>query len=70
MIVPLTEMTFEFPTKYEDTGIEGDNLWRDLLPCKSPKPENTVSDTDGFQWVQDLSECHILEGSICLKARV
>jgi hypothetical protein len=32
--VPLEEVTFEFPTAYEDTGIDGDQLWRDLLPCK------------------------------------
>jgi hypothetical protein len=25
-------MMFEFPTKYEDTGIEGDKLWNDMMP--------------------------------------
>ncbi len=23
---------FEFPTKYEDTGAEGDKLWNEMMP--------------------------------------
>ena len=31
-IVPLKEVIFEFPTRYEDTGPEGDELWNELMP--------------------------------------
>ncbi|KAK1766578.1 hypothetical protein QBC33DRAFT_611770 [Phialemonium atrogriseum] len=30
--IPIKEVTFEFPTKYEDTGPEGYGLWNDLMP--------------------------------------
>jgi len=33
--IPLEEVTFEFPTAYENTGMDGDLLWRDLLPLGS-----------------------------------
>lgn len=30
--VPMKEAVFKFPTKYEDTGIEGDKLWNEMMP--------------------------------------
>lgn len=31
----MKEVKFEFPTEYEDTGVDGDKLWKELMPCKS-----------------------------------
>ncbi|KAL5321891.1 hypothetical protein ACEPPN_009854 [Leptodophora sp. 'Broadleaf-Isolate-01'] len=33
--IPIKEMKFDFPTKYEDTGPEGDKLWNDMMPIGS-----------------------------------
>ncbi|KAG4429570.1 hypothetical protein IFR05_014945 [Cadophora sp. M221] len=33
--IPMKEMKFDFPTKYEDTGPEGDKLWNDMMPIGS-----------------------------------
>ncbi|KAF8852154.1 hypothetical protein BDZ45DRAFT_678557 [Acephala macrosclerotiorum] len=33
--IPLEEVMFNFPTPYEDTGIEGDKLWNELMPLGS-----------------------------------
>ncbi len=30
--IPLKNVEFEFPTPYEGTDIDGDKLWRDLMP--------------------------------------
>jgi hypothetical protein len=35
LLVPRKEVKFEFPTEYEDTGVLGDELWKELMPCKS-----------------------------------
>lgn len=32
VIVPTKQVTFEFPTLYEDPGPDGDRLWNDLMP--------------------------------------
>lgn len=34
-VVSAKEMTFRFPTEYEDTGPDGDKLWTDLMPSTS-----------------------------------
>lgn len=39
-IVPTRPVTFEFPTKYEDTGSDGDRLWDDLMPSKQVSPRH------------------------------
>lgn len=33
--VPTVEVEFEFPTPYEDDGISGDQLWKEMMPSKS-----------------------------------
>jgi hypothetical protein len=42
--VPMVERKFTFPTPYEDTEIEGDKLWNDLMPRISslPSPNSPV----------------------------
>ena len=32
-------MVFDFPTKYEDIGTIGDELWNDLMPRKQLSAE-------------------------------
>jgi hypothetical protein len=34
----MVEKKFTFPTPYEDTGIEGDKLWNDLMPRTASLP--------------------------------
>lgn len=31
----MKEVTFDFPTPYENTSVEGDKLWDALMPSKS-----------------------------------
>ncbi|KAF3768853.1 hypothetical protein M406DRAFT_327269 [Cryphonectria parasitica EP155] len=33
--IPMKEVKFDFPTAYEDTSIDGDKLWDDLMPVGS-----------------------------------
>ncbi|RFU30988.1 hypothetical protein B7463_g5374, partial [Scytalidium lignicola] len=45
--VPIVEVAFEFPTKYEDDGILGDQLWKQMMPIgagfvRVPNPRQDI----------------------------
>jgi hypothetical protein len=51
----MKEVVFEFPTSYEDTGPEGDELWNELMPCKIPY--HTDLKSTYFLWDSGIRIC-------------
>jgi hypothetical protein len=65
----MKEVVFEFPTSYEDTGLEGDELWNELMPCRIPYHTDFGEYLFPVgQWDPDLYAYRSREGLICHRA--